>query len=262
MNIKSILATIGVAALGAFPVTQVHAVPVGLEMVLMMDTSGSIDNNDFTIQKNGYRDAFLDTTVQGLIAATPGGVAVTLVQWSTGQNQTIGWRLLQNAADATSFANAINAMGRTSADATGTTNALNFSANLLATNAYQGARSVIDVSSDGEDNTAPGCFDNTPCAALQAARNAFLADSTHAINALWMADGTFYSTATLLAYGAANLIGGTDSFQGAVLGSSTFDFAMRTKLAREIGGVPEPGTLALFAIALFGAFGGRRLLKR
>lgn len=235
-------AAIGIAA-------SAQAAPVGLELVLMMDVSGSISDADFAIQRDGYKAAFQDAIVQGFIAATPGGVAVTLVQWSSGQQQTINWTLLTDATSANSFATAIGNMARFQNDLTGTTLALNYSAGLFASNGYEGARNVIDVSSDGMDNVT--CSGGATCAALATARDNFLgASSINAINALWIPDPGQFTGAQLLAYGTANLVGGPNAFQLAATSTADFDSAIKTKLAREIGQIPEPASLALFGLGL------------
>jgi len=248
---KLVACGLGAAAIGMTGPALAADTPVGLELLLLMDVSGSIDSTDFDIQKTGYKNAFLDAAVQGYIAATPGGVWVSLVQWSTGQSTTIGGQLLQTAADATAFANLIGAMGRSSSGSTGTTAALNYGANLLANNGYQGAKVVIDLSSDGMDNTASGCGDFVPtCVPLQNARNAFLADPIHAINALWIADPGQYTSATLATYGATNVYGGPNAFQVQAATYADFDSAIKTKLQIEIGQLPEPASLALFGLGL------------
>lgn len=91
-----------------------RAVTVNTELLLLVDVSGSIDDNEFALQRTGYANAFLDPAVQALIAANPGGIAASLVYWSSSNQQQIavGWTHLVDAADATAFANAINAAAR------------------------------------------------------------------------------------------------------------------------------------------------------
>jgi hypothetical protein len=140
---------------------------------------------------------------------------------------------------------------------TGTAAAIDYAVALLASSPYASARNVIDVSSDGEDNLSPGCADKVAtCVPLQAARDRFLSDPAHGINALWIARDGAYSAAELLAYGAANLVGGADAFQWAVSGSGAFGEAIALKLQVEIAAapsptqVPEPVPLALLAAGL------------
>jgi hypothetical protein len=87
---------------------------VDLELFLSMDVSGSVDAAEFNLQRQGYVQAFLDTTVQAAIASKPNGVAVALGQWSSTAATTpaVGWSLLKSAADANLFAAAIAAMAR------------------------------------------------------------------------------------------------------------------------------------------------------
>jgi hypothetical protein len=262
------LAALAVGLIGAIAASQSHAAPVDLEIVLAMDVSGSIINSDFNLQQQGYKNAFLDPGVQASIVSKPNGVAVSLVQWSTNPATAIGWTLLKTAADATAFANSIGTMARLSSGSTGTARAVAFSDNFFDNNGYEGTRQVIDVSSDGMDNVAAGCSDNvSPCAALQSARDAFLNEvlpvgNTRAINALWIADPGNYTSATLLAYGTTNLVGGTNAFQSAVVGSKDFEAAIAAKITREFNDAPEPGSLALAGLALTGLFGMRRRAKQ
>ncbi len=72
---------------------------VDLALVLAVDVSGSIDAEEFLLQRNGYADAFRDPR---LIAAMMSGrerrVAVTMLEWAgaSGQTQAIPWTLVDS----------------------------------------------------------------------------------------------------------------------------------------------------------------------
>src|SRR4051812_44708066 len=114
---KAVLAC-AVGALSIFGLsqaTQAANVQVGLELALLVDVSGSVDANEFLLQQQGYVSAFHSPAVKNAIAGGQlGSIAVTLMYWSsTGvQQQSVGWTLINDAASADAFANAINAAAR------------------------------------------------------------------------------------------------------------------------------------------------------
>ena len=53
---KLLASACGAAAL--LMATPASAVPVGLELVLLIDVSSSVDNGEYLMQKNGYVSVF------------------------------------------------------------------------------------------------------------------------------------------------------------------------------------------------------------
>lgn len=131
------------------------ATAVFTELALLMDASGSVDTAEFNAQRNRYVAAFNNPILHGFIAAAPGGVAVSLVQWSGAaqQAQLVGgvgnWFHLTNAASSTAFATAISTFGQAFSGQTAPGLAINFIRPQFATNDYVGTSQVIDVSGDG-----------------------------------------------------------------------------------------------------------------
>jgi len=243
------LAALAVGLIGSIAAAQVHAVatPVALELALLIDVSGSVDDTEYALQKSGYVNAFNSVALQNLIATQPGGIAVTFIEWSGAgeQSQQVAWTLITDAASSTAFANAINATSRAFGGLTAPGSALNF-ATPLFTNDFDGKRQVIDVSGDGEENDGA----NTP-----AARNAALAAGVDAINGLPIGG------AGLVAWYAANIQGGAGSFTTPAANFADFGIAVQNKLEKEINPTPEPGSLLLMGAALAGVFGVRRRVK-
>ena len=88
-------------AFGAFAAAPAHAIPVAVELALLVDVSGSVSGAEFDLQRSGYANAFLDAGIQNAISSG-GGVAATLIYWSSAAQQAIGvgWSLLNDAASA------------------------------------------------------------------------------------------------------------------------------------------------------------------
>lgn len=248
-------------ALGMATGAQAQPVAVDLELVLAADVSGSLDGTDFQLQRDGYVAAFQSAEVQAAIAAGElGRIAVTLVYWSDGQAQSVGWTLIDSAASANAFAAAISSAGRPSSGSTGMTSAINFSSGLFGTNSYVASRQTIDISGDGSESVACS-FSAFSCAPLKAARDSFAGGGPtgveRTINAIWIDDRDFFGddpadTIQAVAYGLENVVTANHSFNGIVDNFETFGDAIQTKLVGEITPVPEPGTLALMAAGLIG----------
>ena len=212
---------------GGEPAPAGQGAPVDLELVLAIDTSGSVDPWEFSLQIRGLAAAFRDPTVQAAIAgSTPNGLAVALVQWSGAGEQlgTADWVLIGDGAAAADFARQIETSGRQFMGRTAIAGALHFATALILRNPYDGARKVIDLSGDGWSNDGPD-----PGAARDAA---ILAGIT--VNGLAVTT----DRADLGRYFRERVIGGPDAFVVTAQDYEDFVRAIRVKLLREIGGTP------------------------
>lgn len=197
---------------------------VELELVLAVDTSLSVNVDEFAVQMDGLALAFRNRAVIAAIeAAGDNGIAAALVQWGIGQQQeiTVGWTHVHDRASAEGFARAIEASPRRFyGKGTGITHALQFASRIFEDNGYRGRRQVVDISGDGRNNSG------RPPAMVRD----LLVAAGIVVNGLAILDGD----AMLGAYYVENVAGGTASF---VVTADTFqDYpaAIRRKLQREI----------------------------
>src|SRR3546814_2528543 len=83
------------------------AEPVDLELVLLADATGSIDDREIFFQRQGYADAMTDPDILSAISLGPAGrIAVTYVAWGDEDSQEIvvPWTIIAGPAAAAGFA--------------------------------------------------------------------------------------------------------------------------------------------------------------
>ena len=234
---------------------QGFPISVDLELVLLIDVSGSISPSEFNLQKEGYVDAFSDPAVYEAISQGEiGSIAVTLVYFSgsSQQLQAVDWTLIDSYEDSLAFASSIDSTTRpfiSIINRTAVQSALDFAADSIDINSndYDATRQVIDISGDGVDNNSPSGLDGLSAA---------LAVGYDTINGLVI--GTDPS---ILIYYQDNVIGGTDYFVLQVDDFSDFGTAIKSKIITEVQPVPEPATMLFLGSGLFGLWGLRRKFR-
>jgi hypothetical protein len=129
---------------------------VALALVLAVDASGSVSNDRFELQKQGYAAAFRNRQVLNAIRSlSTQSIAVSMMQW-TGPElhvQTVDWTLVTDEASVNALADAIARSKRQLfGGGTSISGAIDYSRVLLAAGRFRGIRRVIDVSGDGANN--------------------------------------------------------------------------------------------------------------
>jgi hypothetical protein len=129
---------------------------VDLQLVLAVDASGSVNQERFELQKQGYAAAFRNPRVLHAIrSGRTRSIAVTMVQW-TGPAMhvvVVPWTPVRDQASADALADAIEKSHRQLfGGGTSISGAIDFGAALMPTGPYRGMKRIIDVSGDGTNN--------------------------------------------------------------------------------------------------------------
>ena len=145
------------AALTGAPALPAAAqeVPVDLELVLAVDISGSVDEVEALLQREGYMAALRHPDVIGAIQGGMfGRVAVAYVEWAGDyyQRTVLDWSLLDGADSAHAFADALAETPLSTAHWTSLSGAIDYAVPLFDNNGFEGFRRVIDISGDGHNN--------------------------------------------------------------------------------------------------------------
>ena len=212
---------------------------VDLELVLAVDVSRSMDQDEQRLQRDGYVAAFRDAQVQKAISSGPNGrIAIAYVEWAgqTVQSIVIPWRILGTVKDTLAFADELTDKPITPARRTTISAVLQKSVELFASSPVQGLRRVIDVSGDGPNNSG------RPVVSV---RDEVVASGI-VINGLAIAVApgvSWYSRFDLPdldQYFKDCVIGGPGSFVLSIKHKKEFATAIRQKLLLEIAGVASP----------------------
>jgi hypothetical protein len=212
---------------------------VDLELVLLADASGSIDDAEIRFQRQGYAAAITHPEILGAIAqGYDQRIAVTYVEWGTVNSQevVVPWTIIDGPESAAAFADALLETPRMAFGRNAIGNAIAVAQGLIETNEISGHRKVIDLSADSANNWGG-------LSIAEARATALAADIV--INGLAVLCRDCSGRPIrydLEAAFAETIIGGPGSFVITVDGNQRFAEAVRNKLLLEIAGGPEGTT--------------------
>lgn len=210
---------------------------VDVELVLLADSSGSIDLAETRLQRQGYASAIMDPEVLNAIGSGYfGRIALTYVEWGDfrWQDVVVPWTVISDEASAAAFAEKLVAAPRRAQGRNAIGSALARARDLILNNEFSGTRQVIDLSADSVNS-----WNGQP---LEEARQSVLA-SGMTINGLAVLCRNCSGRPVTYDLEKAfedRIIGGPENFVITVDGPARFSLAVRTKLIREIAGLPPP----------------------
>jgi hypothetical protein len=130
--------------------------PVDLQLVLAIDSSSSVDMDEFYLQLEGYAAAFRHPELFAAIRkGSHQAIAVALFEWSSDRHQTVNfeWRRLDSQEGLEAFAQELQTAPRlVIGGQTAIGDAIDFAMSLFTRSGYDTGRRVIDVSGDGASN--------------------------------------------------------------------------------------------------------------
>lgn len=207
-------------------------IEVDVELVLAVDVSASMDSEELKFQRQGYVEAIRHPEFIRAIAHLPRQrIAVTYVEWSSSDRQRvlIPFREIDGQTSAEAFAAALAAAPVKRGAGTSISGAIEFGANLLMWNRFEGDRKVLDISGDSP---------NLHGGPVALARDNAVARGV-IINGLPIIIRPTEREVTVEEYYTACVIGGPGSFMLPARGMQEFAEAVRQKLIREVAGLPQ-----------------------
>jgi hypothetical protein len=201
---------------------------VDLLLVLAIDASGSIDADEFTLQREGIAEALSHPAVLAAIRSKPrGAIGVAMVEWGSpgGAETVVDWRRIDGATSAEAAAAAMREAPRSRQSFNAIGDAILHSAALIAAAPWRAAERTIDVSGDGPDMRS-----RLPA---PEARDLAVAQGI-VVNALAIEAGSNWRDGVLAAAYERGVIGGPGAFVMRAEDRRDFARALRAKLIREI----------------------------
>lgn len=201
---------------------------VDLALVLAVDSSGSVNQQRFEQQRDGYADALVSTPVLTAIRSGDNRrIAVTYFEWSDGRRMAriLPWTLIDGEATAREASRIIREHRRQVVGDTCIACAMDEAMKQFEVLPWATDRKVLDISGDGESNVGES---------VDVARERALAAEI-TINGLPIA--TYYEPG-LADYYEQHVIGGPGAFIIVAKGFDDFARAIAAKLVREIAALP------------------------
>jgi hypothetical protein len=216
-----------------------RAQQVDLLLALRVDASGSIDPEEFRLQREGYATALADPrTLAAIRAGQAGAIAVAFIEWGTpGAPITVlNWTIVKDQATAKAFGERLLAEPRRPQSYNAIGDAIVHATTMIHAAPLKSGRAVIDVSGDGPDLRS--------LIPAEAARDKAVKDGI-TINALAIynpGSSTAMGREPLDAYYERAVIGGPGAFVIVAQDYKHFAESILTKLVKEIAAAPAPAT--------------------
>jgi len=208
---------------------------VDLQLVLAVDVSRSIDEEEAELQRRGYVEALSnERVIDAILSGEHRRIAVCYTEWAGTHYQVVvlDWTLIDSASAARRFADRLAEAPRTSQSWTAVGAALAHAGQRFDNSGYTAKRRVVDISGDGRTNDGPPA---------EIVRDGLVSRGI-VINGLpVMMNRTNFGRPpdlTLDKYYEENVIGGPGSFVIVADNFDQFGRAVRTKLVREISEAP------------------------
>jgi hypothetical protein len=213
--------------------------PVDLELVLLADASGSIDDVETALQRQGYAAAMADRQVLWAIehGGEHGRIAVAFVEWAGARSQdvVVDWMVVEDAASAATFGARLMASPRRATGTNAIGAAILKGLALIEGNGFEGWRKVIDLSGDSIWNPRPPTIAMARDVAIGQGvvvnGLAILCDQCSGRPGVGHLEEAF----------TEELIGGPGAFVVTADGREAFAAAVRRKLLLEISGLTPDG---------------------
>lgn len=222
---RAFLLALALAFYGAVPAFSQER--VDLELILMADGSGSVDREEFFLQRRGYARALRQPRVLNAIkGGALGRIALTYVEWSGHALHVpiVQWRMIRSAADVEAFAQELERQPRAlEGGGTAVGSAILYGIQSINNNAFKGTRRVIDLSGDGPDKDGVAASygrDQAVAQGITVNGLPILSPQRPGLDIFFM----------------DNVIGGPGAFSIPARGFKDFYSAILTKLIREIAG--------------------------
>ena len=219
---------IGILLVSLLTVTNSYAqrlTPVDLELAFVVDASGSIDEEEMALQRQGYASALAHPRVLNAIkSGFLQSISVAYIEFAGFEctRLTVGWGRITDKKSATAYGTRILAAKRNLCfGGNAVSEALAFAAAAIENNSFEGTRRVIDISGDGP---------NTMGEQVEIVRDAIVKKRI-VINALAIKRE---SMPDLPEYFRDSVTGGPGSFVMRAQDRKSFSEAIQRKLIREI----------------------------
>ncbi len=213
-------------------------VAVDLELVIAVDVSTSMSQEEQRVQREGYVSALRSPDVlQAIKSGRRGRIAMAYFEWARPEYQRVRvpWTVIDGPADVDAIADAIAGQPASPQGGTSISSALLFAGQLLKTSGFMSDRRIIDVSGDGPNNAGP---------LVESARDVLIARGV-TINGLVVSllHGPpdmiqSFSLSYLESYYRRCVIGGPRAFVLSVGDLADFKKAIHRKFVAEIAGPP------------------------